>query len=491
MVREETVKKNKEQAGLYRPAVRELGIYIHIPFCVRKCSYCDFLSMPAGEDVIEDYIRVLCDEIRGFQPGRYCRAIDRNDADLTDADPQMIYHPVSVFLGGGTPSILSGRQITRILDAVEEKFHIRKSAVFYKGAAGENTGSCEDAADKSAGSYEGTADENAGSCKVAANEKRTQGASQECTGNMCPLPEITVECNPGTLDEEKLKAMRKAGVNRLSIGLQSADNEELKILGRIHTWEEFEENILAARKVGFDNISVDLMSALPGQTIQSWKETLGEVLSFRPKHLSAYSLIIEEGTPFYELYHEEDELRHEGQVLPDRQLPTEEEERRMYEETARILAEAGLERYEISNYAVPGYESIHNSGYWERRDYIGFGLGASSCMNGIRFKNTADLNVYLAGGRGEQRASFGSKEDVTYLTREDEISETLFLGLRMTKGVDLAAFEQRFGEKAEDLFSKPIKKYRELGLLEQSGGRLFLTQEGLFVSNTVMAEFLL
>ena len=463
MVREETEKKNKEQAGLCRPAVRELGIYIHIPFCVRKCRYCDFLSMPAGEDVIEEYIRVLCDEIRGFQPESYCRIVDKNDVDTidmsqadvdqADAGFQIIYHPVSVFLGGGTPSILSGEQISRILEAVEERFQIRESIR-----------ASMDATDQLSG----------------------QTALQECDLGIRRLPEITVECNPGTLDKEKLEAMRRAGVNRLSIGLQSACNEELRKLGRIHTWEEFEENFRAARKAGFENISVDLMSALPGQTIQSWKETLGKVLSLRPEHLSAYSLIIEEGTPFYELYHAEDELRHEGQVLPGRQLPTEEEERRMYEETERILAEAGMERYEISNYAVPGYESIHNSGYWERRDYIGFGLGASSCLNGIRFKNTADLNIYLTSGREDDR-----REDVTYLTREDEISETMFLGLRMTKGVDLAAFERRFGEKAEDLFSRPIKKYRELGLLEQSGGRLFLTQEGLFVSNTVMAEFLL
>ena len=446
---------NNENASPHKGMARELGIYIHIPFCVRKCRYCDFLSMPAGEEMIDRYVKALCNEIRGFAQA------DR-------------YQPVSVFLGGGTPSILKGEQIAAILEAVRDRF-----------------------------------------------------------GRLGPEVEITMECNPGTLDKEKLGRMREAGINRLSIGLQSADNAELKLLGRIHTWEMFCENYAAAREAGFSNINIDLMSALPGQTVESWKRTLKQVLALRPEHISAYSLIIEEGTPFYAQYHKEDELRQEGKVVPGRLLPTEEEERLMYEETARILSEAGMERYEISNYAMPGYESIHNCGYWERREYIGFGLGASSCLEDVRFANTSNLECYLEGNR-EAVAGTGSKtaadtglktnvnaglevdarlettagpnlktgisqettvgadrEDRTILTREDVISETMFLGLRMTKGVDLEAFASRFGVRAEELFEEPIRKYERMGLLEIRDGRLRLTRAGMFVSNPIMAQFLL
>ena len=449
MVRESSRMKNSEKASPHKGMARELGIYIHIPFCVRKCRYCDFLSMPAGEEMIDRYVKALCNEIRGFAYA------DR-------------YQPVSVFLGGGTPSILKGEQIAAILEAVRDRF-----------------------------------------------------------GRLGPEVEITMECNPGTLDKEKLGRMREAGINRLSIGLQSADNAELKLLGRIHTWEMFCENYAAAREAGFSNINIDLMSALPGQTVESWKRTLEQVLALRPEHISAYSLIIEEGTPFYDQYHKEDELRQDGKVLPGRQLPTEEEERLMYEETAFILSEAGMERYEISNYAMPGYESIHNCGYWERREYIGFGLGASSCLEDVRFANTSDLGKYLETGwkangnasvegdanarpeadvnarletdadsdlktRISQESTAGAdREDRTILTREDIISETMFLGLRMTKGVDLEAFASRFGVRAEELFEEPIRKYERMGLLEIRDGRLRLTQAGMFVSNPIMAQFLL
>ena len=303
---------------------KELELYLHIPFCVRKCAYCDFLSFPAEKEIQKQYVNCLIEEIRQF--------------DLAED-----YVVSTIFYGGGTPSVLEGSEIMRIMQAIRERFpDIREDA------------------------------------------------------------EITIECNPGTLTEEKLQIYQKAGINRLSLGLQSADQEELKLLGRIHTYNQFKENFYLARRIGFANINVDLMSALPGQSEESWQETLRFVCDLEPEHISAYSLIVEEGTPLYEEYGEMcADLEKYGDYasMPKRLqtkyegckcLPDEETDRNMYHHTKTTLAKLGYERYEISNYARPGYACRHNIGYWTGVEYLGLGLGASSLVGGKRSEVTAD-----------------------------------------------------------------------------------------------------
>ncbi len=312
------------------------------------------------------------------------------------------YEVSTVFFGGGTPSILPARRIPRILEEIRKVFPLREDA------------------------------------------------------------EITIEANPGTMDGEKLHAWREAGVNRLSMGLQSADNRELRLLGRIHTWEEFLDNYRLARKAGFRNINVDLMSALPGQTCEDWVNTVEKVLVLHPEHISAYSLIIEEGTPFYGRYEGHPEL-----------LPTEDTDRRMYEDTRRILHEHGYERYEISNYARPGYECRHNLGYWNRTEYKGFGLGAASLLGRVRSVNQSDLKEYLAGNYS------GERED---LSEQAVREEYFFLGLRKMEGVDPGPYRAHYKELLE--------KLQMQRLIEEKNGRICLTNRGIDVSNYVLAQFL-
>ena len=389
------------------------GIYIHIPFCVRKCRYCDFLSAPSSAEVQAQYVQSLCREIRMSVSA----ALPGEDSGRAEA--------ASVFVGGGTPSILDAGLLEKVMETLRSVHRISPGA------------------------------------------------------------EITVECNPGTLSREKLKRYRAMGVNRLSLGLQSTDNEELKKLGRIHSWEEFLDNYEAARKEGFSNINIDLMSALPGQSADSWEKTLQQVLLLEPEHISAYSLIIEEGTPFYDLYHEEEERRDRGEAV--KELPSEEEERAMYVMTGEILEQAGFHRYEISNYAREGFESIHNSGYWLRRPYRGYGLGSASLVREggreIRFHNTTSLPDYLAG-------DFSRKEEQC-LTEEEAMEETMFLGLRRMEGVSREAFRRRFGVSMESVYGAVLRGLEEEELLGIEGDRVFLTPRGIDVSNRVMAEFLL
>lgn len=369
---------------------KKLGIYIHIPFCVRKCAYCDFLSAPADAETRDAYVRALKEEIRAA-------------GELNGS-----YEGATVFFGGGTPSLLAGDELAGILDEISGQLLLRSDA------------------------------------------------------------EITVECNPGTLDRKKLEAYKRAGINRLSIGLQSADNRELRALGRIHTWEEFRENYEEVRKLGFSNVNVDLMSALPGQTREGWRTTLERVTDLNPEHISAYSLIIEEGTPFYEKYREGGSCEAE--------LPGEDLDRLIYEDTRAFLREKGYERYEISNYAKPGYECRHNLSYWERTDYKGFGLGAASLLKEVRYKNSTDLQEYLKG--------HFSYESIEPLSAKDALEETMFLGLRKMKGIVL-------NDTIRRIYGKKIKTLTEEGLLWQSENRLRLTDRGIDISNYVLSEFLL
>ena len=334
------------------------------------------------------------------------------------------YLVTSAFLGGGTPSVVEPEQMEELLKAVKENYRL------------------------------------------------------------APDSELTIEVNPGTVDREKLARYRGAGLNRLSIGLQSAEDRELRVLGRVHTWQQFLETYQGAREVGFTNINVDVMSALPGQSLKSYLATLEKVLSLKPvpEHISAYSLILEEGTPFFE-------MAKTGSLEP----PSEETDRAMYHETKRILAQAGYTRYEISNYAKEGFFCRHNSGYWKRREYMGFGLGAASLIDNIRFNNTCDMLGYL-------REPTGCQENVQKLSTEEQMEEFMFLGLRLTEGVDPAEFARCFGRSPEEIYGDVIERNIRDGLLcrdrcRGSDGeekeRLALTELGLDVSNYVMQQFLL
>lgn len=386
----------KKETGGGRPA---LELYIHIPFCVKKCLYCDFLSAPSDAETRECYLEALLAEIKG-KAAEYER-----------------YSVTTVFIGGGTPSVMDGEQLERLLQSVRASYRLEPDA------------------------------------------------------------EITIEANPGTLEREKLASCRRAGINRFSIGLQSGDNGELRALGRIHTWEQFLTTWELVRQAGFRNVNVDLMSALPGQSLESYQTTLQKVLNLRqpPEHISAYSLIVEEETPFFEM-HRRGELR----------IPNEDTDREMYDLTKRMLEEHGYLRYEISNYAKPGYECRHNCGYWRRTNYLGFGLGASSLVENVRFKNGGQLSEYLKNPRGSMEAE-------QRLTVEEQMEEFLFLGLRLTEGVSPEKFELTFGSRLEDIYGAVTEKNIRDGLLawDSKRTRLFLTDKGLDLSNYVMSQFLL
>ena len=384
-------------------ADKSLELYVHIPFCVRKCEYCDFLSAPAGADTQQEYVRNLLLEIE--QKGVRC----------TD------YEVTTIFFGGGTPSILKAGWIADILDAIHRNFKVRKDA------------------------------------------------------------EITIECNPGTLTFEKLSMYKSAGINRISVGLQSASDAELRELGRIHTYEDFLKSYDLIRKKGFSNINIDLMAALPGQTLKSYEQTLQRVLALKPEHISAYSLIIEEGTPFYEKYEADELLREKGEK--PQMLPSEETERLMYERTKEQLLAHGYERYEISNYARRGYACRHNIGYWRRENYLGFGLGSASLLENERFHNTTDLTDYLGG---DYLAYEQEKLD-----KKSQMEEFMFLGLRMTDGISTECFRQTFGLTVELVYGPVLEQQIADQLLRKEDGRIFLTERGLDVSNYVMAQFLL
>lgn len=392
---------------------KPLSIYLHIPFCVKKCNYCDFLSFPKPKDVQKRYLKALANEIRAHR-----KELSR-------------YVVETVFIGGGTPSLPDAKELAEVLGTLWEVAQVAENA------------------------------------------------------------EITIEVNPGTVEEEDLRIYRKAGINRLSIGLQTADNDELACLGRIHTFEDFLKTYKQAVKSGFTNINVDLMSAIPGQTMDSYVRTLEKVLALEPApvHLSAYSLIIEEGTPFYEGV--------EG-------LPDEDTEREMYQITDVTLKQHGYHRYEISNYAKEGYECRHNTVYWTRGEYLGFGIGAASLFRGKRFHNTCDLDKYMelmedlipADDFLTEKAE-SCREDVEILTIEDAMEEFMFLGLRLTRGVSIEEFETTFQKPFEEVYPGIAQRLEKDGLITfytepESGHKMLaLTDFGLDVSNRVMAEFLL
>ncbi len=410
---------------------RELELYIHIPFCARKCSYCDFLSFAAPERVYREYMDKLIEEICGQGPNF------------------QEYRVSTIFVGGGTPSILPADLIMELFATLSENFDIALDA------------------------------------------------------------EVTLEANPGTLTMEKLEVYRQSGINRLSIGLQSADDKELKYLGRIHSYDSFLKSYQRARQAGFKNINVDLMSALPGQDVHSWKTTLKKVMMLKPEHISAYSLIIEEGTPFFERFGEpeckkgllsggqqenskkpetasEVAARAAVMTLPD--LPDEDTDREMYHLTKEMMAAQGYERYEISNYAKKGYECRHNTGYWTGVEYLGLGLGASSYTYGYRYHNTEDLQEYLSLNLYEGGAA---ARDIEELSLEDKMEEFMFVGLRMMQGVSGSEFLERFGLNMWNVYGDVLKKLEQQGLIEVEAPMVRLTERGIDVSNVVLSEFLI
>ena len=395
---------------------KELSLYVHIPFCVRKCLYCDFLSFYADEDRMGRYFDALAKEMR------------LASGDFRDRKV------ISVFFGGGTPSFPESKHVCRLLDSIRDNFDIDSDA------------------------------------------------------------EISIEVNPASAMKEKLSDYRKAGINRLSIGAQSLNDTELRALGRAHDRNMFCNTFDAAREVGFDNINVDIMSALPGKTVESYLETVRKVTDLSPEHISAYSLILEEGTPFYDM---------------ELDLPDEEADRAMYHETLQLLRSAGYHRYEISNYARDGFECRHNKVYWQRGDYLGLGIGAASLADNIRWSNTRDVEDYISRlsevngsleGAGSLESA-GIRENIEELPVNSQMEEFMFLGLRLTKGVSPQLFSREFGRDIREVYGEVIDRYIAMGLLEMvpaEGGSsplseeyLRLTDRGLDVSNTVMADFLL
>ena len=373
---------------------KDLGLYIHIPFCVKKCDYCDFLSAPADEDTKRLYVEALISEIKSYK----------------ELAPKYIVK--TIFIGGGTPSSIEGQFIVNIMKAIHEIFTVHEA-------------------------------------------------------------EITIEANPGTLTLDKLNCYKEAGITRLSIGLQSTDNEELRLLGRIHTYEEFEENYRLARELGFDNINIDLMSALPGQCLDNWLVTLKKVIELNPEHISAYSLILEEGTPFFKKYKEEDQ---------DEDL-----DRDIYAKTKECLELAGYYRYEISNYAKKGFECKHNSSYWTRVEYLGMGLGSSSLIHNERYHNEDKLIDYM-----KLSTDYNSlRRDIDRLSVSQQMEEFMFLGLRMSIGVNKEDFKREFGKNIETIYGDVINQSISKGLLFFEGNQIYLSDKGIDLSNMVMSGFLL
>lgn len=421
---------------------RPLGLYIHIPFCVKKCAYCDFLSFPSDETTKERYVNALCEEIR---------------ANKENAEEYMVE---TIYFGGGTPSVLTVEQISKIFTAITESFEVR-------GFAPEKPEKKE----KKKSRFGKKKQEE---LKIAETpEMRLQRVRNG------ELAEVTIEVNPGTADKEKFVALFEIGFNRLSMGLQSAITEELKCLGRIHTKEQFAECVKAAREAGFRNISGDLMSGLPGQTEETLTESIRFLLAQEPEHISVYSLQIEDGTEFHKRY---------GEDGPEKNLlPDEDADRAMYELTGKLLEEAGYTRYEISNYAKEGFESRHNSSYWTGREYLGIGLGASSLMSNARFHNTTELEAYIGGAADP----FSLREDMERLVKKELMEEFMFLGLRMCRGIEKEEFKRRFGCEIETVYGDVMKRLVSQGVLAEAAGRVFLTPRGIDVSNVVLAEFLL
>jgi oxygen-independent coproporphyrinogen III oxidase len=379
----------------------QTALYIHFPFCIRKCLYCDFNSF-AGVDIPQT---------------AYTEALVREMELRRSSLPEKV-SASTLFLGGGTPSLLEPALLERIIDTASRLFGLEAAA------------------------------------------------------------EITIEANPGTVNRERLAAYRSAGVNRLSLGIQSFSDEMLTLLGRFHSVQEGIAAIAAARDAGFTNIGIDLIHSLPGQTPEKWQRELEFAVFFSPEHISAYGLTIEEGTPF-----------HDMELSGELTLPEEETAAEMFERTSEVLRRAGYDHYEISNFARPGFRSRHNQVYWQRGDYLGFGAGAHSFLSsppfGRRWKNTDTPKSYIESMVNGSAA----EEELSLVTEREARSETLFLGLRMLEGLDGKRFCTDFGMNLEEAYPDELRNLLAEGLLEWRNGHLRLTVRGLIVSNQVFIQF--
>lgn len=402
--------------------------YIHIPFCVRKCAYCDFLSFPSCLDRIDEYVDAVSKEV--LLAKKWFRAEAGDDADGGDfngkafgsgesSDKEGTVCPLqTIYFGGGTPSLLSPFQVAKILDTLREVY----------------------------------------------------GISEDC--------EITLEANPGTVDQKKLSGFKKAGINRLSLGIQSLDDSVLQTLGRIHDSKTAKKAILDAKNAGFSNISCDMMLGIPGQTMESVKETLDFFLSNDIPHISLYSLILEEGTPMY--------ARYNGDI---EKYVSQEEDRAMYHLVISTLKENGFIHYEISNMARPGFESRHNSMYWRAEPYFAFGVGAHYYIGAERGRHAEMLDEYLSA----MKNSSVKKEDVLFteeiLSEEDRKKEFMMLGFRTRSGVGEQAFFRRFNVNVASAFGAEIEKEIKAGLVEFSDGAYRLTEKGFDLANQVFMDY--
>lgn len=375
-----------------------LGLYIHVPFCAQKCNYCDFNSYKIEEkNQKTDYLISIRKEMELYKE-------EFKNKEFT-----------SVFLGGGTPSILTPEELTTLMENIYSNFNIGKDA------------------------------------------------------------EITMECNPGTLDKAKLKAIKSLGINRLSMGLQVTQDHHLKYIGRIHTYEQFEKNYKDAIEVGINNINVDLMYSLPNQSFDEWKETLNKIINLNPSHISAYSLILEEGTKFYDMY-----------LNKEFELNDEEVDINIYNYTIDTLCKNGYHQYEISNYAKEGYECKHNIVYWKCDNYLGLGPGASGYINNYRYSNICDIKGYNKCLEYDKRPI----EEKNILSKKDEMEEFIFMGLRMNKGINLDEFYKRFNIDFKHRYNDILGKLKNLNLIIEQNNNIILTQRGREISNTVFVEFI-
>ena len=374
-----------------------LGLYVHIPFCVKKCRYCDFNSFKLNIDEKRKYLNSLKKEMELYKENFKDKNID------------------SIFVGGGTPSILNEEEIKILFQNIKNNFKIKDGA------------------------------------------------------------EITMECNPGTLTLNKLKAMKECGVNRLSIGLQAVQNNHLEYIGRVHTYEEFERNYFQAKEVGFENINIDLMYALPNQSKEDWKQSLEKVVKLNPTHISAYSLILEENTELFNMYE-----RNEFELLD------EDTDIEMYKYTINYLKYHGYDQYEISNYAKKGFECKHNILYWKCQNYVGLGVSASGFVNETRYNNFCDLDKY------EEIIHSGKKpiEWEEKLSIKDKIEENIFLGLRMNEGIKFKDFREKYNFNFEDEYKNEIDKLKKIELINVNNEGIKLTQKGKEISNSVFVEFM-
>lgn len=385
---------------------KQIGLYIHIPFCKQKCSYCDFCSYANKESFIKRYIQCVLKEI--IEVG------NNNKIDFENGKDDL-FSVKTIYIGGGTPSLIESKYIVQIMEEIKSNFEL---------------------------------DENA---------------------------EITIEVNPGTVTLEKLEDYNKVGINRLSIGLQSTHEHLLKEIGRIHTYLDFLDTFRFTREAGFENINVDLMIGLPNQTLAEVQDSIEEIVSMEPEHISVYSLILEEGTPLFKKVEE-------GLELPDEEL-----ERKMYWNVKRILEANGYNHYEISNFAKQGYESKHNLDCWNQKEYIGFGIAAHSYTNGIRYSNIENLEQYIKNyeeDKTEENLVFHEKQDMEAMQKE-----YMLLGLRKIDGVSIQEFKIKFVANPVFLYHSELEKLVNEELLEIDGDMIKLTNKGLDLANIVWEEF--